>query len=391
MPEYVVVEGRALAKAMKIANAIIEKRNTIPILGCVRLTYGAAGLSIEGTDLDMEIRIAVDEIEGEGEFSVCLEATSLAAIAGAAGVANLRIERGTRTVPGYKTRNGDVPEREADTITITLGDGDAAYEIENVLPTSDWPELDKPRADLIERFTNGMFAATLQKVAWAISTEETRYYLNGVCMQRNANGRHLVATDGHRLAACRYDAEGGNAVESRIIPRKTVAFMINHFQGLDVEIFATQAENVIEIVAPAMRLRTKLIDGTFPDVDRVIPRSQAINQVLEFKRDEIATAIRQAIAVGGDRRGGPAIRFHGIGGKLHIERKNVDFGTAKVRTSTDWPEDDIQPFGFNSRYMLEIVANCQGPIKFGYQDSGAPFLVGDDDETMTRVIMPMRV
>ena len=384
MTKYVVVEGRALARAMKTANDVIERRSTIPILNCVKLTYGTGGLAISGTDLDMEIKLQIDEIEGAGEWSICLDASNLEKIASVAGVTKVRIEPTTRQVT--RGSSGTYDQNGA---TITLGDHDAVYEIDYIQPASDWPLLGNNRAARIERFTNGMFATTLRKVAWAISTEETRYYLNGVCWQVYENGRRFVATDGHRLALCRYDSESGER-QSRIIPRKAVACIIKHFDGLDIEVYATDNPGIIDIVAPGLLLRTKLIDGTFPDVDRVIPQTEAIKTTLDLKRDEITIAIKQATAVGGTLKGGPAIRFHGIDGRLNIERRNVDFGTAKVRTSTEWPED-TQPFGFNGRYMLEIVDNCQGTITLGVMDERSPFLVADNDDTMTRVIMPMRV
>lgn len=387
MTDYVIVEGRTLARAMRIATAVVERRSTLPILSCVKLTYGPACFSIEATDLDMEVKIAVDEIEGSGEWTLCVEATNLEKIASVAGVANLRIMPTIRQVVKSNAKGMADGTREQRGATVIIGDNEAIYEIDNAQPADDWPTIGNARTGSIERFTNGMLAATLRKVAWAISTEETRYYLNGVCWQMRAGGRRFVATDGHRLSLCRYSSdEGANA--DRIISRRAVAFITKFFDGLDVEIFATDRQGIIDIVAPALSLRTKLIDGTFPDVDRVIPVREKINATLALKRDEIETAIRQAVAVGD--RSGPAIRFYGIDGKLNIERRNVSFGTARVRTSTAWPEQ-VQPFGLNSRYMLEIVGNCQGTISLGIEGPGSPFLVADNDDSMTRVIMPMRV
>ncbi len=374
---HVTVEARALSRAMKIASSVIERRNTIPVLSCVRLTYGKSGLTVEGTDLDMQIKMKVDEIDGDGEFSACIPAIELSAIARAAGVAPLRIVYEAITLPSNKMERA----------IITAGD--ARYEINNLIPVSDWLELDKKRGDLIDRFTNGMLAATLGKVSWAISTEETRYYLNGVALQFKGGARRMAATDGHRLAVCRYGGET-NSDETRIIPRKVVGFIMQHFEGMDVELYATDSATVIEIVAEAGTLMAKLIDGTYPDFDRVIPRRDTINYHIEIDRQDIAQAIRQATAIGGMRGNGPAIRFLGIDGRMNIERKNFDIGTATVKTSAEWPED-AQPFGFNSRYMLDIISHCHGDIVIDGSDSGAPHMIHDNDDTMTRVIMPMRV
>lgn len=365
MSDFVTVEGRALAKAMKIANSLIEKSN-IPILGCVLLSYSKASLIIHATDLDLEIKIDVDVIDGNGEWSACLNARTLGQIASVAKVAPMRIEK-------------------ADTIIIVVNDGTAVYDLGVPLPASDWPKMMTNRSDLIESFTNGMLSATIKKVAWAVSTEETRYYLNGVAWQSNERGHSFVATDGHRLAMCQYSSEATGSW-SRIIPRKTVALIDRFFRGLDVQIFATEKETAIDILAPGISMRAKLIDGTFPDFNRVIPKEKEFS--FSIKTGEFIDAIRQATAIGGERIRG--IRFVNDGGYLTLERKSHDFGSAKVKTSMEWPAG-AENFGFNGQYIAEIIASCVGNVVIDMKDKGSPFIVRDEDSTMTRVLMPMRV
>lgn len=370
MSNFVTIEGRTLKHAMRLITDTIERRNTIPILGYVRLSLDKEGLKITGTDLDIEATADIDVIDGAGEWQTCLDASILAGIASVSGVSPVRIE----------------PGKDAAIVTI---DGDAAtYELQT-LPASDFPDLSGTRGKLIETFTNGMLASTLDKVRWCISTEETRYYLNGVAWQTTANGCRFVATDGHRLALCRYSS-AEDEPSSRIIPRKTVGLIAKHFAGKDVAIFDTDKEGVIYVAAPGMTIKTKLIDGTFPDVDRVIPREEALKHDFVFKRDEIIAAVEKASVIGSRDTGGRAIRFFGKDGRVAIERKNPDFGSATVMTSTAWA-GEATSFGFNSRYTREIMGACQGEITLRMSDGGSPFLIKDADETMTRVIMPMRV
>ena len=385
---FVVVEAKALARAMKIANAIIEPRNTIPILSTVKLTYGPKGLTVEWTDLDIFVKISVDEIDGRGEFQTCINARYLAAIIAAAGVAPIRIEPTTMKVP--RTSAKGMPDGEYERYGANIEHGYASYEIET-LPASDFPDLPGDRAGRIERFTNGMFTAMLRKVAFCISTEETRYYLNGVCWQAQPEGMRFAATDGHRLALCRYSTESSGAW-SRIIPRKTVNFLISHLDGLDIDVHQIVKGNApddvtLDFVAAGIEVRSKLIDGTFPDIDRVVPKEST--HALKLNREEVLQAIKQAVAVGGQKTG-PAIRLHELDGRLHIERKNIEFGTAKIKTSTKWPEG-APSFGVNGRYMTEVIGHCQGAVTLGMTDAGSPFLISDDDKDMTRVVMPMRV
>lgn len=382
---FVTVEAKALARAMKIVNAIVEPRDTIPILSTVRLSYSRAGLTIEGTDLDIAVKFKIDEIDGEGKFQTCINAGLFSAIVAAAGVAPVMITPTTMKIPKGKGSE-EFYERRG----VLIEAGDASYEVEAHNP-NEFPDIEGDRAGRIERFTNGMFVASLRKVAWAVSTEETRYYLNGVCWSASAKGTRLIATDGHRLAICRYAGNEANANFTNIIPRKTINFLIKFLDGLDIDVHEIVKGNnedrlTLDFLAPGIEIRTKLIDGTFPDIDRVVP--QRCDHRLDLNQAEVLNAIRQATAVSSER--GRAIRMHDIDGRLHIETKNPDFGSAKVKTSTAWPEG-APSFGFNGRYMAEVLSKCQGAITLGMTDGGSPFLVTDEDKDMTRVVMPMRV
>ncbi|MGX1353396.1 DNA polymerase-3 subunit beta [Bradyrhizobium elkanii] len=370
MTKFVTIEGRALKQAMKIISAVVERRNTIPILNHAKLTHSDAGLRITGTDLDLEAHVDLDVIDGAGgNWSACITASVLAGIARVAGSMNVRIERADNDLKA----------------TITLGDGAAFYEIET-LPDTDFPEIGGERGDLIEAFTNGMFAATLDKVKWCVSTEEVRYYLNGVCWHQTKKDRRFVATDGHRMAICKYASEGGDEI-TRIIPRKTVRIVTDHLAGKDVKLFEVNQPNRLEIVTPGLTIRTKLIDGTYPDYGRVIPGHYDFT--FDLKREEIIAAIDQATAIGGNLT---PVKFSNQDGRVMIERRSPDWGNAKVKTSTEWPDgkEQPQPFAFNSRYLREVTSKCQGAISMRMTDQSSPFSIHDEDATMTRVLMPMR-
>jgi DNA polymerase-3 subunit beta len=382
--KYVSVEAKELASALKLANSIIEVRNTIPILNDVRLNFGKKGLSVEATDLDLHATIQVDEVEGAGTWSLCIPARFLAAVASAAGTGWVHIEPAQVETKNEKT--GATSIRHNAEIRV----GVASYTVEAHAP-EDFPTIAGDKAGMVERFTNGHFALALKKVSGCISTEETRYYLNGVNWASTPNGRRMAATDGHRLALCRYAANEDATAFNYIIPRKTVGVISQHLANADVEIFSVSngnkiIETVLEFKGPGLVLRSKLIDGTFPDIERVIPKEFAHR--LEIRTDEMLPAIRQATAIGGWR--GSAIRLHGVSGKLHVEVKNEELGTAKVSTSCDWPED-LAPIGVNSRYMADMVKRCQGSVAMQLNGDGGPIALADQDPEMTRLLMPMRV
>lgn len=383
-PNFVSVEAKTLASTLKLANAIIEIRNTIPILNDVRLTYGSNGLVIEATDLDLHATVNVDEIDGSGTWSMCVPARVLAAVAAAAGTGSIRIEPERTETTNEKT--GAINIRHSASIHV----GDAAYTID-ARDADDFPAIIGDRAGIIERFTNGHFAAALKKVSGCISTEETRYYLNGVNWAATESGKRMAATDGHRLALCRYAANEDGSRFSYIIPRKTVSVISQFLAPADIEIFSISRGNEIvdtalDFKAPGVTLRSKLIDGTFPDIERVIPKE--LPHQIEIRTEEMLSAIRQATAIGGWR--GSAIRLHGVEGKLNVEVRNIELGMAKVATSSAWPEG-LAEIGINSRYMADMVKRCQGSITLKIMNNGNPIALADQDAEMTRLLMPMRV
>lgn len=376
MEKFVIVEGRALKQAMKIITAIVARHNRIPILGYAKFNLSNDGLRITGTDLDMEITHALDVIDGKGDWSACIDARAIARIARVAGTSLVRI---------------GVNDEAA---IIEIADGVAKYDLKT-LPASDFPEIGSStvRGDLIEYFGNGGFVAMLKKVDWCISTEETRYYLNGVCWQICANGRRFVATDGHRLSICKYASEGETMHREMIIPRGTVNVLTTFFAGQDMKVFGSKGNApLLDIVAPGVNIRTKLIDGTFPDVNRVIPADSNLKFDFVMRKPDILAGIEQATAIGGDRN--RAVRFYNGDGKVIVQQRDADFGTAEAKTPIEWPaagKEEASAFGINSRYLREIVDHCEGEITMRMTDAGSPFLIRDMDPAMTRVVMPMRV
>ena len=213
---FVTVEGSALAKAMSVMLSVVERRNTYPILGTVRLAIAGAELRVTGTDLDISVTATLDVIDAGGDWSLCVDARLLAGIARASGVMTMRMSP------------------QDDRLKVAVGDGDAAYEIDAMV-ADNYPTMAGETGDLIERFGNGQLAEILSKVAAFISTEETRYYLNGVAWQITGDSRRMAATDGHRLAICKYQSGVFVApLQERIIPRKTVNVMRRHLAGADV-------------------------------------------------------------------------------------------------------------------------------------------------------------
>lgn len=359
MTDFVTVEARHLLDAMKIAISVIEKRNALPILSAARLRLYQDGLHVIGTDLDIEATIHVDVMDRSEALDLCIDARGLHGIAKVAGRSSMKI---------VATDNG---------ASVTLDDGSASYDV-LALPADDFPAFAWERGDVLETFGNGSLAALMDKVKGCISTEERRYYLNGIAWMA---GSRFQATGGHRLAICTY-GEGDGPI--RIIPRKMVGIIGKHLAGKDVTIYATDTAN-IDFETPGVTFRAKLIDGTYPDVSRVIPTGNT--RLLSLKKVEIVNAIKQATAFAVENI--RCVKFMPEGDKLTVAYGITGMGKAKVLTSAAWPEG-MEAIGFNHNYISQLIDTCGDDIRIMMDTPASPMIILDGDKQMMRVLTLMR-
>lgn len=388
MTDNITVEGRTLADAMKPALFVIERRNTIPILSYVRLCLSGSELQITGTDLDIEISTFVDVIDASGKFEICLPAKMLHDISALAGPAPIKFTIGTRV----DTR-GDKP-LTLDIVKVDVADGDATYTIDSPLPASDFPEFKQVDYKPIETFTNGRLAELLEKVSPCISTEEVRYYLNGVAWQYSGGICRFTTTDGHRLASANYGkVDDDSAAMSVIIPRKTVQLLQNFGRGKDIAVSGASAEKedyrFLAFTHGRVSIRSKTIDGTYPDWRRVVPTEN--KTVIEFDREQLRSALGRVTAISTER--GRAVRVYADNdGQAILSVRNADYGEATAKTFAKWPVGtNTTEFGFNARYLRDMVGKGGGSFRLRFENAGSPFLIENDDEELIRVLMPMRV
>ena len=366
-------EKSALLSALALTGAIVERRNTIPILAHVCLAQAGRGgrLTARMTDLDIEAEIEF-QAEPDGPFKpFTMPAHTLFEIVrklpDGAGV---RVEAADASLSGVKLKAGR-----------------SRFSLQ-ALNAEDFPSMGA--ADMPCRFDlpAKALAAALDAVSFAISTEETRYYLNGVFLHAVDGGVMLVATDGHRLAK-RFIAlpDGMTGPPGIIIPRKTVNVLAKILpkDGV-VEISASDAKIMIQ--TPETRLTSKLIDGTFPDYQRVIPQSGPMCVELDGKA--LSAAVDRVSTVSTER--GRAARFAFREGQLTLTVKNPDAGDAEESLAYTG-QAEIET-GFNAKYVLEALGHLpEGTITMAIQDAGSPAILRADDDHRENlvVLMPMRV
>jgi DNA polymerase-3 subunit beta len=261
------------------------------------------------------------------------------------------------------------------------------------LPQSDFPELSAGSFPHIFRLESTALKSLIEKTQFAISTEETRYYLNGIYLHTlEAGGKLLlrsVATDGHRLARAEIEAPAGSeGMPGIIIPRKTVSELQKLVDDPDVAVTTEVSETKIRFTVGSVVLTSKLIDGTFPDYQRVIPTGN--DKQLIVDRQSFSTAVDRVSTISSER--GRAVKMTIADGQVTLAVNNPDSGSATEELAADYSNEPIE-IGFNARYLLDVAAQLTGGnAKFLLADAGSPTLIQDTgDETTLYVLMPMRV
>ncbi len=367
----VSIERSALLKAMSRAQSVVERRNTIPILSNVLIEAGGEQISLRATDLDIEV---MDK------------APATVVRPGSTTVGAHLLHEIVRKLP-----DGAMIELSDDGASgrLDIQAGRSHFELAT-LPRDDFPVMASSEYECNFAIDTPVLRRLFDKTKFAISTEETRYYLNGVYMHA-ADGQSLrcVATDGHRLA--RVDAplppEAAN-LPGVIVPRKTVGELRKLLDDDGTQIAVSVSETKIRFATPEVTLTSKVIDGTFPDYQRVIPQGNPHR--LEVDAAEFAQAVDRVSTVASDRT--RAVKLSLDEDRMTLSVNAPDSGTAEEELAVAYSADQLE-IGFNAKYLLEIAAQIdrENAVLF-FNTSGDPTLVREgDDESAIYVVMPMRV
>jgi len=368
------IERGALLKAVAQAQSVVERRNTIPILANVLIEASEGSVQLRATDLDIEV---VDR------------APAMVERPGAITVSAVMLNEIVRKLP-----DGALVSltENAQTGRLVIEAGRSNFSLAT-LPREDFPVMASS-----DYATNFAIAAPVlrrlfDKSKFAISTEETRYYLNGVYMHvADSDGAKVlrcVATDGHRLA--RIDAplpEGAEGMAGVIVPRKTVGEMRKLLDDDEAIIAVSVSETKIRFATPAITLTSKVIDGTFPDYTRVIP--QGNTRRLEVDAAEFARAVDRVATVSSERS--RAVKLSLDEDRLILSVNAPDSGAAEEELAVAYGDEKLE-IGFNAKYLLEIASQVDREnAVFLFNTSGDPTLMREgNDMSAVYVVMPMRV
>lgn len=366
----VVVERATLLKALGHVQSVVERRNTIPILSNVYLSAEGSSLRLMATDLDLQI---VEEID------VMVETA------------------GATTVPAHtlfdivrKVADGSQITLDAQAQNMAVTAGRARFQLQT-LPREDFPvigESDLPTSFSLPAETLVML---IDRTRFAISTEETRYYLNGIFFHTPADGGTLraVATDGHRLARVEIPCpEGAAGMPDIIVPRKCVAELRKLLDEREGDVEIALSDNKIRFSIGAAVLTSKLIDGTFPDYSRVIPTAN--DRLLRIDPEVLAEGVDRVTAIASEKT--RAVKMSFDQDKVILSVTSPENGTASEEVVAEYGSEPFD-VGFNSRYLLDILSQVDSDIVDVHMaDAAAPTLIRENDQSAALyVLMPMRV
>jgi DNA polymerase-3 subunit beta len=368
------IERAALLKTLAHVQSVVERRNTIPILSNVLIEVADGQLSLTATDMDLTIVDAV-----------------------AAEVA----EPGATTAPAHTLYDivRKLPEGAQVRITaggeaaqMTLKAGRSVFSLAT-LPKEDFPSLGE--AELPQQFTlqAGELKNLIDRTRFAISTEETRYYLNGIYLHATSADDmavlRAVATDGHRLARFQMPLPDGAAdIPGVIVPRKTVGELRKLIDETDQSVLVGLSDTKIRFSFGSTVLTSKLIDGTFPDYERVIPAGN--DKIVKVDCQSFAEAVDRVSTISTEKS--RAVKMVVDDGNITLSATSPENGSATEEVAIEYGGPGIE-IGFNSRYLLDIAHQIEGDAaQFTMADAASPTIVRDaGDSSALYVLMPMRV
>ncbi len=371
------IERSALLKGLSHVQSVVERRQTVAVLSNVLLEADGTTLSLTATDMDIAI---VERVEAVVEAPGALTAP-----------AHMLHDIVRKLPDGAQISLEAAGEQDSQ---LVLRAGRSRFSLQT-LPKEDFPQMsggDMPHSFTL---TSADTRHLLDHTRFAISTEETRYYLNGVYLhvpaapEGAAPRMRCVATDGHRLARVEIPApEGAKNAPGVIIPRKAVAELRKLIDESDHDILVDLSKNKIRCTFGPAILTSKLIDGAFPDYERVIPTAN--DKTLRLDIRAFAEAVDRVSTIATEKM--RAIKVSIGGGLATLSASDREQGTAEEEISVEYDGPEME-IGFNARYLMDIATQiASGGAEFVMSDPASPTIIRDkEDDSALYVLMPMRV
>jgi DNA polymerase-3 subunit beta len=368
------IERAQLLPSLAHIQSVVERRNTIPILSNVLLRAADGRLALSATDMDLEI---VDSVPAE-----------VARPGGTTAPAHTLYDIVRKLQDGSRIEFEENPESGV----LTLRAGRSNFRL-GCLPTEDFPQMAGSSMPVAFALGAAELRSMIDRARFAISTEETRYYLNGIYLHAGRAAEvpvlRAVATDGHRLARVEMPLpEGAADMPGIIVPRKTIAEVRKLIEDVSSPISISLSETKLRFAFDSVVLTSKLIDGTFPDYERVIPSGN--DKVLEVNPREFASAVDRVATIATEKT--RAVKLTLERGALTVSANSPESGSATEELEVLYDAAPLE-IGFNSRYLLDITQQIEGDgCRLTIADAASPTVIRDTaDASALYVLMPMRV
>ena len=370
------IDKSALLSALQHVHSVVERRNTIPILSNVLIEAKEDGVYLTATDMDIAVIEKID-----------LEKSEVMQLGTITTSAQMLYDIVRKLPENIKV---ELLSEKNDRLGIKASSSSFAL---NCLPAEDFPSISQEEFKYSFSIDANDLIRLIDKTSFAMSLEETRYYLNGIYLHavNDTEGDKLrtVSTDGHRLS--RVDMkipEGANEIPGVIIPRKTIMEIRKLLEDHSDSINLSLSENKIKLSFSNVILTSKLLDGTFPDYSRVIPEQN--DKTVTISNQLLSEAVDRVSTVSTDKT--RAIKVNISKNNLVVSATNPDKGSASESLEVIYDGEEVE-IGFNSKYVLDVARQIKGnEIIIKLSDSVSPTLVYDkDDKGVLFVLMPMRV
>lgn len=356
-----------LAPLQQVIGAV-ERRQTLPILGNVLFKSSGGDITLTATDLEIEMvaRVAADSSD---EFQTTIPARKLLDIC--------------KALPESSQINFSIDDSR-----VSLTSARSRFSLAS-LPARDFPSLEEIEELHSFSVPQNTFKELFDKTSFAMAQQDVRYYLNGILMEISSEKVKLVATDGHRLALSETSLDTGIAEEKQIIiPRKAVLELSRLLDSADSPAKCVLSQNHLRVETDSLVFTTKLIDGKFPDYQRVIPVDG--NKTLEVDRELLKNSMSRIAILSNEKYRG--IRLTLTSGNLSIQANNPDQEEAEEELQVDYEAGDVE-IGFNVTYLIDVLTVIDSDkVQLKLKDSNSSAIISDsNDDSSLYVVMPMRL
>lgn len=362
------IQREALLKPLQLVSGVVERRQTLPVLANVMLTADRDGIGLTGTDLEVELVARVKaEVEEEGETT--LPARKFLDIC--------------RTLPDQSMLDVVVEGERAH-----VRSGRSRFAL-STLPATDFPAVDTlhPVREFV--IPQGKLKQLMERTHFAMAQQDVRYYLNGLMLELSQGRLRAVATDGHRLALCEDQVNVDPAgVDQVIVPRKGVMELMRLLNDTDETAQVVIGTNHIKVSMPDFGFTSKLVDGRFPEYERVIPKES--DKIVRAEREALRQALTRASILSNEKYRG--VRMQLLEGVVRVMAHNPEQEEAEEEMEVEYRGDELE-IGFNVTYLLDALGTIgTDKVEIGFTNANSSCLIQAVDGGQCKyVVMPMRL